>query len=107
MHISLSHSPKARSILGIVMLRFNELKSLVMQAIFGKEGIKAGSYQLPAKLLLKAAKRLQFFGAEAIIMGCTEIPLVLHQEGLSVNLINPNQILAEVAVKLSKGERKL
>ncbi len=42
-------------------------------------------------------------GAEALIMGCTEIPLILGKTQFSVPLIDPNEIIAEVAVRYAKG----
>ena len=42
-------------------------------------------------------------GAEALIMGCTEIPLILENTQFSVPLIDPNEVIAEVAVKYAKG----
>lgn len=46
-------------------------------------------------------------GAEAIVMGCTEIPLILKQQKINVELINPNTIIAKVAVKYAKNEIKV
>jgi aspartate racemase len=54
----------------------------------------------PNYLLLKAIKHLEQQGIELIILGCTEIPLVLDRRkyiGRSV-LIDPTEILANVAV---------
>jgi len=42
-------------------------------------------------------------GAQALIMGCTEIPLILGDTKFEVPLIDPNEIIAEVAVKYAKG----
>lgn len=42
-------------------------------------------------------------GAEALVMGCTEIPLILGDETFCVPLIDPNEIIAEVAVKYAKN----
>lgn len=42
-------------------------------------------------------------GAEALIMGCTEIPLILGSTSFPVPLIDPNEIIAEAAVKYAKG----
>ena len=76
----------------------------VMKAIYGERGIKAGYTQRnPRKDILEVAEVLVKEGAEVIIIGCTEISLVLNQEDLSVSLINPLQILAEVVVKKAKG----
>lgn len=41
--------------------------------------------------------------AEALIMGCTEIPLILEDSVFSVPLIDPNKTIAEAAVKFAKG----
>ena len=46
-------------------------------------------------------------GAEAIIAGCTEIPLVLEQSMLPVPLIASTDVLAEVTVALARGEAPL
>jgi len=71
----------------------------VMEAIFGKKGIKAGfTSGPPKKLILKAAHRLIQRGAEAVIAGCTEVPLVLQQGDLPVPLIEPLRIAAEASI---------
>jgi aspartate racemase len=41
-------------------------------------------------------------GAEAIIAGCTEIPLILKEGDVSVPLIDPTQILARIAVQKAR-----
>ena len=72
----------------------------VMQAIYGESGIKAGFTRgSPRTAILEVARVLVEAGSEAIIMGCTEISLVLSQEDLLIPLIDPLQILAEVTVK--------
>jgi aspartate racemase len=43
-------------------------------------------------------------GAGAIIAACTEIPLVLDQDAVSVPLISSTDALAEITVKLATGE---
>jgi len=43
-------------------------------------------------------------GAGAVIAGCTEIPLVLDQDTVSVPLISSTDALAEITVKLATGE---
>lgn len=42
-------------------------------------------------------------GAQALVMGCTEIPLILEGETFPVPLIDPNEIIAQAAVKYAKG----
>ncbi len=71
----------------------------VMEAIFGREGIKAGFTSGPPRnSVLRIARRLVRRGAEAVIAGCTEIPLVLREENLSVPLIEPMTIAARACV---------
>lgn len=43
-------------------------------------------------------------GADAIIAACTEIPLVLGQDAVSVPLVSSTDALAEITVKLATGE---
>jgi aspartate racemase len=67
----------------------------VMEAIFGKKGIKAGlTSGLSQKIIQDAAAKLIQKGAEAVIAGCTEVPLVLKQVNLSVPLVDPLRIIA-------------
>ena len=76
-----------------------EEQEQVMEAIFGKKGIKAGfASGEPKKIIVNKARKLIQSGAEAIIAGCTEVPLVLKEEDISVPLIEPLSIMAEAAV---------
>lgn len=71
----------------------------VMEAIFAVDGIKAGFTAGRTKeLVVSTARQLIARGAEAIIAGCTEIPLVLKGEDLSVPLIEPMEITAKKSI---------
>jgi aspartate racemase len=71
----------------------------VMEAVFGKRGVKAGfTTGHPRKLVLDVARRLIKRGAGAIIAGCTEIPLVLRDEDVPVPLIEPMRIAARASI---------
>ena len=71
----------------------------VMDAIFGKKGIKAGYTDgEPRKIIVNIARTLIERGAKAIIAGCTEVPLVLKAEDIPVPLIEPMTIMAEAAI---------
>lgn len=74
----------------------------VMSAIYSAQGIKAGHREYPRREILEVAEVLIEQGAEAIIIGCTEISLVLNRGDLPVPLIDPLQILAGVVVKKAK-----
>ncbi len=73
-----------------------ESQKQVMDAIYK---VKANKKQEAKKALKHAAKELRKKGAEVIIMGCTEVPLVLEQKNVSVPLIDPIDILADKTIK--------
>jgi aspartate racemase len=76
-----------------------------MEAVFGKGGVKAGFTEgRPRKLVLDVARRLIKRGAEAVIAGCTEIPLVLRDEDIPVPLIEPMRIAAQACI-IKAGQR--
>ena len=71
-------------------------------------GIKGGdSGDESANDMREVAAALCERGAEALIAGCTEIPLVLDQSMLSVPLIASTDALAEYTVALARGEAPL
>lgn len=53
------------------------------------------------------AEELTARGAEAVIAGCTEIPLVLEQSMLDVPLVSSTDLLAEATVAFALGQRNL
>ncbi|MBD3859713.1 amino acid racemase [Bacillus sp. 28A-2] len=74
-----------------------ELQKNVMNGIYA---VKAGKLSKGESELKIAAEILMNQGAEAIIAGCTEIPVVLRATK-EVNVIDPTVILAKKAVKLA------
>ena len=83
-------------------------KGLVMEAIYGKTGIKAGYTGLENKRkIVEVAERLIGRGAQGVIAGCTEIPLVLKDEDIAVPLFDTLLILAKAAIREAMAtERK-
>jgi len=75
-----------------------EILEWIMPAI---SSIKAGNLELGHDLLTKAANALKDRGATAIIMGCTEIPLVLNFADSKIPLVDPTQSLATKVVEWS------
>ena len=85
----------------------DEGQARVTEAIFGKGGIKAGFTSGKSReIILNTAQELVRRGAEAVIAGCTEVPLVLKEEDIEVPLIEPLRILAEVAIQMAGYELK-
>ncbi len=55
---------------------------------------------------LKAiCKELEKKGAEAIILGCTEIPLLISQKDCEIEILDTLQILSEAVVKKARSEK--
>jgi len=75
-------------------------KEKVMKVIYA---VKAGDLSEEVKKnILSIAQKLIDKGAEAIITGCTEIPLILKEGDVSVPIIDPTQVLAKAAVQKAK-----
>ncbi len=74
----------------------------VMTAIYGRRGVKAGFTEgPPRRILLEIAAGLIDRGAQAILAGCTEVPLVLGPDDLPVPLIDPMTVGARAALRLA------
>ncbi len=97
-------------------------RELVTEPIYGPVtmggidlgGIKSGSlnnvvaHDEIVGRLTDAALRLVDHGAQAIVLGCTEIPLALGRGEIGgVPLIDPMQVAAEAAVQIAAGDRPL
>ncbi len=73
----------------------------LMEIIYG---VKSGlDLNLLKKQIIEIAGLQINRGAEAIIAGCTEIPLVLKDGDISIPVIDPTLILAKKAVKEATG----
>ena len=58
-------------------------QELVMQAVYGTSGVKAGfTTGEPKEKLLKAASFLVEQGAQVLVLGCTELPLLIKENGI-------------------------
>ena len=81
-------------------------ETLVMGAIYGNNGVKAGKKITPKKKLTEIAYKLIEQGAEAIVLGCTEIPLVLKQKDFDIKLFDPMEITAKEIIRyVVSGEK--
>ncbi|WP_435235224.1 aspartate/glutamate racemase family protein [Psychromonas sp. PT13] len=80
----------------------DDILALIHTAVFSfrAEGINESNLTM----MKNAVSFLIENGSEAIVMGCTEIPLILKNHPINVALINPNDVIAEVTVKYAKHE---
>jgi len=77
-----------------------EEQRIFEDAVMGADGIKAGfTFGRPRDIIVEAAIRLIDRGAQAVIAGCTEVPLVLKSKDIAVPLIDPMEIVAEASIK--------
>jgi len=95
-------------------LRENELSSVLpnekelAQLMDLVERVKAGDQsEAVTGAMQELANALVSRGAQAIIAGCTEIPLVLDETMISVALISSTDVLAQRTVRLARGELPL
>lgn len=68
--------------------------------------IKKGKLEPARPLLLKIVSTLVEMGAELVIAGCTEIPLVLFEGDIDVPLVDPTWVLALKAVEVTSLDDK-
>lgn len=79
-----------------------EVLELVMPGI---AAVKAGQLQAGGELLAAAARALGQRGASAVVLGCTEIPLVLDARSAQLPVIDATAALARRAVAWSLQRR--
>ena len=74
----------------------------VMEAIYR---VKAeGAHPVPQQQIREAAGHLIQRGAEVVVAGCTEVPLLLQDGDLSVPVVDATLVLAEAAVRAALAE---
>ena len=80
-----------------IMLPSEDVQEELMSIIY--RGVKAGVTAWDTTVLNTEIKRLESLGAEAVVLGCTELPLAAEMYGIDGVHINPTDILARAAIK--------
>jgi aspartate racemase len=75
----------------------------LMQAIYS---VKAGDLSTPSPAAIAIGQRLIKAGAGAIVVGCTEIPLILKPRDLPIPVIDATQVLARRAVEIARNRNR-
>lgn len=83
----------------VVKLERTDQENLVMDSIYQ---IKAGKKIKPRKLLIEAGNMMIVNGAEALVLGCTEIPLVLNKSHFEISVYDPMNNCANELVRYSE-----
>lgn len=72
----------------------------------GIRAVKAGDLNTGRRLLLQSAQALRQRGAQALVMGCTEIPVVLDDGNAPMPTIDATGALARRAAQWSRSQRE-
>lgn len=94
------HRALAAEELEVVAFTGEEQGHRVMDPIYAEWGVKAGHVGGEARArLVAAARELVARGAELVIAGCTEVPLVVRQEDLAVPLVDATEVVVGEALE--------
>lgn len=88
-----------------VMIPEEEERELVNRVIF-EELCQGILLEDSKRAFLDIIERLTARGAEGIILGCTEIGLLVHQEDTAAKLFDTTKIHAEKAVRFALGQEE-
>jgi aspartate racemase len=90
--------------IGVEVIYPSDLQNTVTEAIY--DNIKCGRIKEGRRIIANVAKYLTKRGSEIVISGCTEASLVLKNIILPIPIIDPLQILSEVAVATALGSAR-
>lgn len=79
----------------------NRVGEVVLNVIGGRAGVN------DTEILKEVIGRLGEKGAEAILLACTELPMVLKQSEVNLPMIDCNELYPKVVAEYSSGRMKL
>ena len=96
---------KALAAVGVAVLQPEGAQE---QAIHGMiyDGVKAGNPHYDAAPAQQVLRELQAQGAEAFVLGCTEMPVAVAMYHLQGHFIDATQVLAEASVRYAGAKVK-
>lgn len=103
LYVNRALPPEAGQGVQWVLPTAGEMLTLLMP---GVAAIKAGQLPVGAGLLMEAAQALLRRGAAAVVLGCTEIPLVLDADNAPLPVVDATAALARRAVAWSLAQRR-
>lgn len=90
--------------LEVLTLPAKEQEFLFMASVYMENGLKSSRISQEARtLMFRSRDILLDSGAEVIVGGCTEVPLVLHEQNVPVPFIDPMDLLARRVVEACYG----
>ncbi len=99
--------PKEFESCGLEKLIPNEdTRMKINEAIF-EELCQSTFKEETIQVFVDAIKDLKEQGAECVVLGCTEIPLIINQENSALPILDSTRLQAEYAVQLALSGREL
>lgn len=86
---------------GLEVIVPNEKDRQIIHTIIYKELIVGTIKESSRKQYIRIINKLQKEGAEGVILGCTEIPLLIQQENSPIPIFDTTKIHAEKAVEMA------
>lgn len=79
-----------------------QYQNFLMSAIYDRDGLKAGNLsKTTVDRVFYVLDHLKEMGIDAVIAGCTELSLVLNETNAGIQVIDPLDLLAQEAIRLS------
>ena len=86
-----------------VIIPENKDRRIIHDIIY-KELVQGKLNDNSRELMIKIIKKLENNGAEGVILGCTEIPLLIKQKDVDIPVFDTTKIHAEDAVSFAFGQ---
>ncbi len=86
---------------GIEVIIPNKVDRDIVHQIIYKELVLGTVRDTSKKELIRIIKTLELDGAKGIILGCTELPMLIQQKDVNISVFDTTKIHAESAVKLA------
>ncbi len=78
-------------------------QALLNESLFGPDGVKAGGKDIPRRQLMEVVRHLGEQKVDAVIVGCTEISMVLLGLESPLPLIDPLVIMARLVIDRARN----
>jgi aspartate racemase len=95
LQMQLYHKPLIRQKIDVITPS-SEGQKCVMDLIY--KGVKAGNFSLDIQPFLHMLQQMCQKGAEAFILGCTELPIAFERFSVPFPAIDPTDVLAKAAI---------
>lgn len=76
----------------------NKINEIILRILAGWKN------PLDKEYLKLVSRKLQARGTEAVILGCTDLPLLISQKDVELEILDTLQILVENTLKISRGD---